>query len=129
MKIRSFQSEDVERVDEIWREFHDHDFSVPNRNSTVVDAVVEDDSGRVIAYGQVRLFAELMMILDLGASRRDKVAAIKLLMQEAFRGAQVAKIEDVYAFIKDPAFAALIEKHFCFDRIDSPGEMLVRRLD
>lgn len=118
----------MERIDEIWRAHHANDFSVPDRENSIVDAVVEDDSGRVVAYGQVRMFAESMMFLDLDASRREKVEAVILLMHEAFRGTKSAGIRDIYAFIKDPDFALLIEKHFDFERVPDQGELLLRRL-
>jgi pantoate kinase len=70
-----------------------------------------------------------MLILDLDASKREKIETIKLLMAEAFRGIRVAGLEDIYAFIKDPEFAQLIEKHFCFSRVEYPGDLLLRRLD
>ena len=85
--------------------------------------VVEGE--QVIGYGQVKLFAEAMLILDLSATRRQKVEAIKLLMLEAFRGCDQAGIHQVYAFIKDPDFATLISRHFGFEVVDK-GELLLR---
>lgn len=126
MKIRPFRQSDIEPIDRIWREHHSSDFSVPNRNNAVTDAVVEKD-GKVIAYGQVKLFAEAMLILDKDATTRDRVEALKLLMLEAFRGVDTAGIEDVYCFIKDPAFAGLISKHFGFEVVEEPGELLLRK--
>lgn len=126
-KLRSFDRADIPRIDEIWREHHRNDFSVPDRANAIIDAVVEDGDGKVIAYGQVKLFAELMLILDKSASQREKVEAIKLLMLEAFRGCDKAGIKQAYAFIKDPEFATLIQRHFGFDIVDGPGELLHRK--
>lgn len=128
MKIRPFLPEDVEVIDAIWRKHHANDFSVPNRNNLVIDAVAEDASGTVVAYGQVRLFAEAMFFLDKDASQRDKVQALRLLILEAIRGADLAQLEDLYCFIKDPAFATLISKHFSFEIVDEPGELLLRKV-
>lgn len=128
MKIRRFRDEDIPRIDEIWQAHHKDNFGVPNRSTSVVDAVVESDSGKVIAYGQVKLFAEAMLFLDLDASPRERIWAITQLMHEAFRGSEAAGLKDLYAFIKDPDFALLIEKHFHFERVDDPGELLLRRL-
>lgn len=111
-------------IDKIWRDHHSSDFSVPDRENRVVDAVVVDDD-KVIAYGQVKIFAEAMLILDLSASRRQKIEAVKLLMAEAFRGCEQAGIKQVYAFIKDPDFATLIAKHFGFEPVEK-GELLLR---
>lgn len=128
MKIRPFRQDDVEVIDEIWRKHHANDFSVPNRNNLVIDAVVEGSSGTVVAYGQVRLFAEAMFFLDKDASQRDKVQALRLLILEAIRGTNLAGLEDLYCFIKDPQFATLISKHFSFEIVDEPGELLLRKV-
>lgn len=124
VRLRSFRQSDVEPIDRIWRKHHADDFSVPDRKNCVIDAVVEKD-GEVIGYGQVKLFAEAMLILDKDASQRDKVEALKLLMLEAFRGADNAGLRQMYCFIQDPDFALLIERHFGFSRIDK-GELLLR---
>lgn len=127
VKLRSFQPSDVEAINEIWERYHRNEFSVPNRDNAIIDAVVEDD-GKVIGYGQVKLFAEAMFILDLNASQRSKVEALILLMTEAIRGCSISGIEDLYCFIRDPQFASLISKHFSFEIVDNPGELLLRRL-
>lgn len=125
--LRRFKDSDIEAIDAIWRMHHSLDFSVPNRNNSIVDAVVEE-SGKVIAYGQVKKFAEAIFILDKNASKRNKIIALKLLMLEAIRGTNIAGIEDIYSFIKDPEFATLISKHFSFEVVDEPGELLLRKV-
>jgi hypothetical protein len=129
MRLRSFRNSDIGPIDEIWRAHHSQDFSVPDRKNAIIDAVVEDEAGKLVAYGQVRVFAEAQIILDLSATRKDKVQAVILLMHEAFRGVKLAGIEDIYAFIKDPDFAQLIKKHFDFEIVNDPGELLLRRVE
>lgn len=128
VKLRSFRREDISQIDEIWRKHHSDDFSVPDRRNAVIDAVVEGEGGKVIAYGQVKLFAEAILILDKDASPRDKYKALTLLMLEAFRGADSAGIRDLYAFIQDPDFENLIAKHFDFEVLRNPGTLLKREL-
>jgi len=128
MKVRTFLDSDIQIIDEIWKNYHQQDFSVPDRKTVVTERVVENDAGQVIAYGQVKLFAEAMMILDLSVSKKERIQAIILLMHEAFRGSKGAGLNNIYAFIQDPDFALLIEKHFDFERVDYPGELLLRRL-
>lgn len=128
IRLRSFRQTDIEAIDKIWREHHANDFSVPDRENMVIDAVVEKD-GEVVAYGQVRLFAEFMMILDKSASQRDKIEALKLLMLEGFRGSNEAQLKRFYMFIRDPGFATLITRHFGFEIVDEPGELLLRKND
>jgi hypothetical protein len=125
MRLREFRDSDIPVIDAIWRAHHADDFSVPNRKNAIVDAIVENDDGEVIAYGQVKAFAEAMLVLDLNASRRERIVAVKLLMMEAFRGANNAGLEQMYCFIKDPDFATLVEKHFGFSIVDK-GEVLLK---
>jgi hypothetical protein len=123
ISLRSFRPEDVAPIDAIWREHYSDESSLPDRKHMVIDAVVEDE-GKVIAYGQVRLFAEAMFFLDKNAPMRSKTGALQLLMSEAFRGADKAGLQ-LYAFIKDKKFADIIIKHYGFAPVEK-GELLLR---
>jgi hypothetical protein len=126
IKLRSLTEADIIPLDQLWQE-HWSDFSLPNRRNAVIDALAVDGE-RIIGYGQVKLFTELMLFLDPTARTRDRAHALKLLMVEAFRGTDKVGIEEMYAHIKDPDFALLIEKRYGFKRIISPGELLLRKL-
>lgn len=128
MRIRPFQEGDVEKINEIWEKYHSQDFSVPDRKNSVIDAVIEDDDGNLVAYGQVTMFAEGMFVLDKSISRRAKIESLKLLMLEAFRGVDEAGIDRLYLIIKDPNFATLMINQFGFESMDNPGELLLRKV-
>lgn len=128
MKIRYFKPGDELVIDEIWQKHHAKNFSVPNRDRMIIEVVAEDDSGKLVAYGQVKLFAEAIMILDKDASQRKKVQALKLLLLEAFRGTDRFGLQDLYCFCKDPEFATILNKHFSFEIVDDPGELLLRKV-
>jgi hypothetical protein len=123
--VRPFHRDDIAKIDKIWREHYSNESSLPDRNNIVTDVVAETEKGELVAYGQVRLFAEAMLFLDKNASQRDKVQALKLLMLEAFRGTQIAGLKELYCFANDPDFATLIERHFGFAVVDK-GELLYR---
>ena len=123
--LRAFDWSDEPAVSKIWEEHHSDFYSLPNRKSIIIDAVVENKD-KIIGYGQVRLFAEAMLFLDKSASPRDKVDALRKLMLEAFRGTEIAGIQEIYAFIQDPDFSLLIQKHFRFRPADRPGELLIK---
>lgn len=127
MKLRPFKSGDELAVDKIWKAHH-QDFSVPNRDRMIAEVVAEDDDGNVVAYGQVKLFAEAIMLIDKDASPRNKVNALKELLLEAFRGTDQAGLQELYCFCKDPEFATLLAKHFGFEIVDYPGELLLRKV-
>jgi len=124
VKIRPWRREDVDPIDRIWRAHHSSDFSVPDRRDSITDSVVVENE-RLIAYGQVKHFAEAMFIVDKDASRRERANALKLLMTQAFIGTRKAGLNQIYAFISDPDFALLIEKHFGFTRVTEKSERLL----
>jgi hypothetical protein len=125
MKLRAFRETDVPAISEIWEQHHSSLYSLPDRKTAIIDAVVEDKD-KVIGYGQVKLFAEAMLFLDKDAPIRARIFALKALMLEAFRGTENARLHQLYAFIQDPDFALLIQKHFHFYPADKPGELLIK---
>lgn len=125
--MRSFRWQDTPEISKIWEQYHSDHYGLPNRRTAIIDAVVED-RGRIIGYGQVKVFAEAMLFLDKSASLRARVTALRLLMLEAFRGTEQAGIQELYAFINDPDFSLLIQKHFGFSATDKPGELLIKEL-
>jgi len=127
IKLRSIiEPPDILKLDKLWQE-HWSDTSLPSRKDRVVDALaIDEESGRIIGYGQVKLFAEAQLFLDPTARKRDRVAALKLLMEEAHRGLHKSGLDDLYIFIKDPDFAVLIARRYGFHRVIEPGELLLK---
>jgi hypothetical protein len=128
VKLRPLTHTDIIELDKLWQE-HWSDSSLPGLNNRVIDSVAVDESGRIVGYGQVRLFAEAMLFLDPTVSKRNKVKALKLLMSEAMRGIKESGLEEVYAFIKDPDFSLLIQRRYGFKSVTEPGELLLKRLE
>jgi hypothetical protein len=126
-KIRTFQWSDVPAITKIWEDHHSDYYGLPNRRTCIIDAVVEEE-GKVLGYGQVKLFGEAMLFLDKSASRRARANAFRLLMLEAFRGAEKFGLQELYAFVTDPDLSLLIQKHFKFCPADKPGELLIKEL-
>jgi hypothetical protein len=117
---------DVPEITKIWEAHHARSFSLPTRDGVIVEANAVE-AGKIIAYGQVRHVAEPIFVLDLNATRRQKIKALELLMNEAFRGISKAGLKQIFAFARDPEFADLIVKHFGYQRADL-GEFLIREL-
>jgi hypothetical protein len=115
-------------IDKFWKEYWS-EYSLPDDTSKIIDAVAVNEQERPIAYGQVKLFAELMLFQDMSVSHRDRADSLKLLMQEAFRGIDKAGLKECYCLIKDIRFARLISKHFGFVLVDNPGVLLVKRME
>lgn len=127
MKLRPLIETDIIELDKLWQE-HWSNTTLPNRRDKVVDAVVDNEEGRLIGYGQVKMFAEAMLFIDPTARKRDRARATKLLMSEALRGAKAIKVQDLYAFIKDPDFSLFIQHRYDFHAVPEPGELLLRSL-
>lgn len=123
--LRPFTPADILQIDELWRANWQGRSSMPNRANSIVDAVIEHE-GEITAYGQVKLFAETMLFLDHRRSKRERVAALKLLMAEALQGVKALGIEETYAFIQDPSFARLISSRYGFQLVESPGMLLLK---
>lgn len=126
IKLRDFHEDDILLLDELWRA-HWTEYSLPHRDNRIIDSVVVDDD-KIIGYGQVKLFSEAMLFLDPTVRVRNRIRAIDLLMHEAFRGTNEAQIEELYCFIKDPKFSALIQKRYNFKLIPQPGDLLLRKV-
>ena len=124
MKIESLKPEDIPLISKIWETHHAHSFALPTR-ANVVTEVKAVDGDKIIGYGQLRLVAEPIMVLDLDATSRQKYEALRLFMLEAYRGAEQARIKHMFIFVRDPNFADVLTKHYAFSRADL-GEFLVK---
>jgi hypothetical protein len=125
IKLRSLAKSDIITLNDLWEKYW-NDYSLPSLKNRVIDALAVDEKDRIIGYGQVKLFAEAQLFLDPTARKRDRVAALKLLMDEAQRGVHKAGLEDLYVFIKNPDFAVLIAQRYGFERVIEPGELLLK---
>jgi hypothetical protein len=116
--------EDIALISKLWETHHAHSFALPSRNNLVVEAKAVED-GKLVGYGQVRLVAEPILVLDLDATARQKHEALRMLMLEAYRGTEQAQVKHMFAFVRDPNFADILTKHYAFERAEQ-GEVLVK---
>jgi hypothetical protein len=126
MDLDCVTDKDILEIKNIWAEHHSHAFHLPHRCHLITEAKAVLNN-KIIGYGQVRPIAEPILILDMNARLRDRIEALRLLMIEAHRGVMHCGLDRMFAFIRDPIFADLIEKRYGFDRSD-PGEMLIKEL-
>lgn len=124
MKIERVQDNDIIEISDIWERHHCRAFSLPHRKNLITEAKVTHE-GKIIGYGQVRPIAEPILVMDLDARLRYRTLALQLLMQEAISGTRRVGLDRMFAFIRDPVFADLIEKRYCFNRADL-GEFLIK---
>jgi hypothetical protein len=128
MIIREYNEQDLHKIDRIWREHHSHLYSLPHRRNRLFEAIVEGSNHEILGYGQVKAFAEAMIFLDLSLSSYQRARVFKMMMDKAIGEVKRLGISDMYAFAKDPDFALVLEKKYKFNRVDDPGELLLREL-
>jgi hypothetical protein len=109
--IREFKHDDLSRIESIARS---KDFDLPARTNVVTESVIENNSGRIIAYGMVKAYAEAVLFIDDSISVKDKASSLSQLMRQAIYGSHLAGFDQVHGFFKDPKFAEVMKKHYGF---------------
>jgi hypothetical protein len=125
MNTRLLKETDIAIIDEIWQKYYMTEFGLPSLENTVYAVVVENE-GKVVGYGQTRLTTESLMIMDQSLSLREKVEILKLIMEAQTIGLTKARLSDTHAFAQNPNFARILKKHFGYEPV--VGETLVMRL-
>lgn len=118
MKIRAYSPEDFKKVSEIYEKYWKGKLEVPDQAGRLVEAVVEDDNGEIITYGMMKLWAEVMMIMDSSKPKRDKVEALRTLMLTAEMTASKQNLEAFHIFTNNESYAEVLQKHFQCERMN-----------
>ena len=113
---------DAVPIHEVWRKYHDTDFSIPAVENVLTTPIVYEDN-KLIAFGMVKLFAEAILVMNLDATTRERVNAMKILFAEAFKACDKANIEQLHVSVTNPDFAEMLKKHYDFRTCE--GEILV----
>jgi N-acetylglutamate synthase-like GNAT family acetyltransferase len=125
MPVRDLKLADIDAIDDIFN--RNPSISVPSLNYMVVNAVMETEEKKIVAYGAVKLFAEAVLILDKEAPKREKAQAVCQLLQTAIIHCRDAGVETLYANSNDENFTKCLENRFKFHRV--PGTLLALELD
>ena len=126
MNVRRYSPADLKVIDELWQKHHAHQFSLPKLLPSIIDCVVEDDKG-IIAFGNLKVFAETVMIMDHDRSPIVRAKAFRQIMPVAIMGAQRAGIAEIHATVQDPDFGDVMRKHYGFR--DVLGEHLIKDVE
>jgi hypothetical protein len=119
--IRRYQDGDLKKVDELWRKHHQNQFSLPSLHPSIITCVIEDEKG-MIAFGNLKVFAETIMVMDHDRSAIVRAKAFREIMPVAIMGAQKIGISEIHAVTQDSSFGDVLRKHFGFS--DVLGEHL-----
>ena len=99
---------------------------MPQLEPSIITCVVEDDKG-MIAFGNLKIFAETYMVMDHDRSKLERARAFKEIMPVAIMGAQRVGIHQIHACTQDPDFADVLRKHYGF--WDVLGEHLIKEVE
>lgn len=118
MKIRSYSPEDFDRISEIYQKYWKGKLEVPDQAGRLMEAVVEDEDGKIVTYGMMKLWAEVMMIMDSSIPKRNKVEALRILMLTAEMTASKQNLEAFHVFTNNESYAAVLQNHFQCERMN-----------
>jgi len=93
---------------------------------SIVDGVIEDDTGKVVAFGIVKPFAEAVFICDQDEPRVTRGKALNMLMDTAIAGTRARNLRQLHVFVSDPKLAEALKKHHGFELC--PEMVLVKTL-
>ncbi len=116
MIVRSYRDSDLKRVDEIWKKFYSTEFCLPDLSNTITHAIIEND-GIITGFGEVKLFAEALMVIDKDQSLRVKTDTARALIYKGINDSTSAGLRQLHVSVHDLRFAEVMEKHFGFERV------------
>jgi len=120
--IRQFQPSDISEIDKI---FQATQLGVPSRQNLLVSRVFESH-GKILAYGVLKIFAELHVTLDPSLTSYTKA---KIIGEGTMIGIDAAfqnRLERVHAILDDEREIEILKKHFGF--VEVAGKLLVKEI-
>ena len=116
MKLRRPTVDDIDVIETFATE------PLPER---FVEAAVVEKNNTILSFGIIR--SNMEAILYASGSPREKVQALKLLLNKAEEDARKWDYKYLDILAKDEAFAEILIKHFGFERCN--GIPLIKRLE
>jgi hypothetical protein len=118
---REFRIEDIGSIDEIYHK--QSIFGIPGLDNVIINSTLVDDSGKIVGYGAVKLFAEAVVLLDPELRKRDKALAIREAMKTAITYCKDAGLEYLYMISNLDGFTQVLRKRYCAKGV--PGSLLM----
>lgn len=114
MKLRDIIESDYEKVADIYDKHWQDRLEIPDKVGRIKELIVEDDKEEIVTYAMMKLWAEVMMIMDSSKPTRVKTQALKLLIQAAIMNARKMGLSEFHLFTSNEPYAKLLVKHFGF---------------
>lgn len=115
--LRDIQPKDLLVIDEIHQRCHK--FPVPKLNHIVDDKVICLDDGKVVGYGLLKLFPELIMVLDTNVSVHKRLTALNEFLENAIAGATANGASQLHAFVEDARLSEFLIERYRFQPVEA----------
>ena len=117
---REFKESDIEGISRIFDK--QPEIGVPSLKNVVINTTIENDKGEIIAYGVVKIFAEMVLIMDKEIPKKSKAHALMEAMKTAILFSKKTGIEMLYAISSNESFTRVLENRWKMKRV--PGTLL-----
>lgn len=108
MEVRPAKKEDWPHLVELLK---GHSFPLPDFKN-MLDVLVVEDNGEVVAWGYTKKFVEIVFVPALSKSKITKVKSLKLLSEKSTELTKARGIDMVHSFVVDDDFAKLLVERF-----------------
>lgn len=123
---REFLNEDIPGINDIFKK--QPNSGIPSlRNMIVNSTLVDNETGKIVGYGAVKLFSEAILILDKEIKNKDKAQAVREAMRTAIAYSRNSSLEYIYAICEDERFSKVLRKSYGFKKV--PGNVLILDLE
>lgn len=122
MTFRKTLPSDLENIKRI----NQQEFIFTPGELSLVDGVILDDFNQIISFGIVKPMAEATFITDTRRPQKERVLAMKQMMDLAVVTTKDFGIKQLHTFVEDPRLARALQKHYGF--IPVTGTVLVKNL-
>jgi hypothetical protein len=121
--IRKIRGRDLEYIRHLCQIHYGDEFPFPDLTHCHRIPVC-DVEGQVIGGGIFRDIPEAIIIIDKNRSRRNKVQAVKELVEEGIKITREFDHEGYHVFVQDKEFEDILTKHFGFK--ETVGKVLFK---
>lgn len=120
---RGFDKSDIEGISRIFDNQNVTNRLPGLRNVIINSTLVDEETGNIVGYGVVNIFAETTMVLDSKLSKRERIIGFRELMKAAILYCKDAGIELLYSITNMSSFEKILCNKYGFSNV--PGALLV----
>lgn len=119
--IRALKNEDFPTIVEFHKQFSKHELDFDR----VLYHGVEDNDGKIVVYGAVKEFNEIVISVNKSAPLKEQVKGIEELLHTCVALASLKGQNKLFAFA-EPNFSLILQKHYGF--VELPERILALKV-